>query len=182
MIYKHNGSIITDNTGQWLTYTPPPPPPPDEVTIGTQTWKNANLAIDDGGTGIGTYSYTYDGVTQTGYTYTYDAATRIASNIEGWHLATYSDWLTLIEYVSGSGTGINQLACDNLRTIEGWGTWNGLNTYSFNLKPNFNFNGRPAALLLIDRNSARGNIGFVQYDISFAVYSNNLPVRLVKDT
>jgi uncharacterized protein (TIGR02145 family) len=160
----------------------PDPTPSDEVTIGTQTWKNSNLAIDDGGTGIGTYRYTYDGVTQTGYTYNYDAATRIASNIEGWHLATNSDWLTLIEYISGSGTGSNKLACDNLRTTEGWGTWNGLNTYGFNLTPNYNFNGRPAALLLTDRNSARGNIEFDQYTIYTSIYSNNLPVRLVKDT
>lgn len=48
MIYKHNGSIITDVGGKWLTYTPPP----DEVTIGTQTWMSKNLADDDSGEGI----------------------------------------------------------------------------------------------------------------------------------
>ena len=47
MIYKHNGSIITDIAGKWLSHTETPPQPTlEEITIGTQTWATTKVNSD----------------------------------------------------------------------------------------------------------------------------------------
>jgi len=133
MIYKHNGSIITDIDGKWLSYTPPPPPPLDEVTIGTQTWKSLNLAVDDGQGGIiivdDVYANNVDFGTQ--YYYTWDAAVRIANSIEGWHLPSIAEWETLATYVGGTS-----VAGTKLKSTMGWTLdRNGTDDYGFTALP-----------------------------------------------
>lgn len=70
-----------------------PTPVPEDITIGTQTWKTANLAIDDGQGGV----VIEDGI----YYYSYEAAVRIASSITGWKLPSLNDWYTLFGTVVG---------------------------------------------------------------------------------
>jgi len=78
---------------------------PEEVTIGTQTWKRFNLAINDGGDGIVEKDVTYNGVNLgKQYYYSRAAAIRIANTINGWHVPSYSEWNTLRSYAGGNST------------------------------------------------------------------------------
>ena len=48
-VYTYNNKVLVNSANdKWLMKAPPP----SEVTIGTQVWKNSNLAIDDGQGGI----------------------------------------------------------------------------------------------------------------------------------
>ena len=83
MIYKHNGSIITDIGGKWLSHSDTPTPPTlEEITIGTQTWTKYNLNYDDGLGGVHIVNDVVDIRDNhhygTQYYYTWDAAVRIA--------------------------------------------------------------------------------------------------------
>lgn len=74
----------------------------EQIQIGNQIWTTRNLAIDDGGEGIYTQTVTYDGITyQTEYYYTWDAAARVAASIDGWHLPSSDEWHTMITYLDG---------------------------------------------------------------------------------
>lgn len=110
-------------------YFEAPIPPDDEVTIGTQTWKNVNLAIDDGLGGIYTQTVDYGHGEVIEYYYTWEAAVRIASTIEGWHLPSIAEWNTLFATIGGDIIGTH------LKSRYGWNTGNGLNTYGFNVFP-----------------------------------------------
>lgn len=108
MIYKHNGSIITDIGGKWLSHSDTPTPPTlEEITIGTQTWTKYNLNYDDGLGGVHIVNDVVDIRDNhhygTQYYYTWDAAVRIANSIEGWHLPSNSEYITLIQYDPGFG-------------------------------------------------------------------------------
>ena len=100
-----NGSKIWPNAAPAL----------DEVTIGTQTWKSKNLAIDDGQGGIYTHTVNYGQGNVVEYYYTWDAAVRVAASIPGWHLPTRSEWDTLITAAGGASTG-----CIKLKSTYGW--------------------------------------------------------------
>lgn len=134
-IYTFNNKIVTINNKWAEEYVEPTPPAQDEVTIGTQTWKNANLAVDDGGTGIKTTdNVTANGVNfGTQYYYTWDAAMRIANSISGWHLPTQAEWETLVDYV---GNGSSSEASYKLRSTTGWNeNNNGTDDYGFSVIP-----------------------------------------------
>lgn len=115
-ILRIGGKIVNELT----PYTPPPPP--DYVVIGTQTWKNSNLAIDDGQGGI----EIRDGI----YYYSYDAAVRVASSVDGYHLPSKDEVTTLLNYV-GSTSEERFYA---LASRSGWYV-NGNDTYGFNATP-----------------------------------------------
>ena len=80
-----------------------------EVTIGTQTWMNKNLDIDDGLGGITTVTQVIGNMTFKFTYYNGEAAIRIASSIQGWRLPTVQDINDLHEYV---------VLQDNKRTID----------------------------------------------------------------
>lgn len=131
-IYTTNNKIWKlDN--KWVNKPEVVPPEPviDEVTIGTQTWKNVNLAIDDGESGIAKIdNVTANGVNfGTQYYYSNAAANRIANTISGWRLPTTSDWQTLISYL---GTDYN---VRGIKSTSGWNNNNGTNSLGFNSLP-----------------------------------------------
>ena len=107
--------------------------PEDTVTIGTQVWKNANLAVDDGGAGI----VRVDNVTANGvnfgtqYYYTYDAAVRVAASISGYHLPTVNDWYNEVIMIGWEPAGAKKL-----NSTSGWSdNANGTDEYGFNSLP-----------------------------------------------
>ena len=98
--------------------------PPDEVTIGTQTWKTKNLAIDDGGSGIYHQTVNYGQGDVVEYYYTYEAAERIVASIPGWHLPTYFELENLQTYIRSDGR--------KLKSTYGWkDNGNGTDDYGF---------------------------------------------------
>jgi len=112
-----NGSKIWPNVAPVL----------DEVTIGTQTWKTKNLAIDDGQGGIVTQTVNYGQGDVVEYYYTWEAAVRVAASISGWHLPSYSEmWDTLRKAVD---VGAN--AGTKLKSTYGWSSGNGTDDYGF---------------------------------------------------
>lgn len=125
-VYTYNDKVLVNNdNGKWLKKAPPP----SEVTIGTQVWKNSSLAIDDGGEGI----TVNDGV----YYYTTSAAQRIVNSIPGWHIPSYEEFNTLLNYVGNSATErINALAANSNRWLTP-----GNDTYGFGMLPNGYYNG-----------------------------------------
>lgn len=164
----------------------PPSPSIDEVTIGTQTWKNVNLAIDDGGSGIAKIdNVTANGVNfGTQYYYSNAAANRIANTITGWRLPTTNDWQTLISYLGGGGyPGIQ-----GIKSTSGWSSGNGTNALGFNSLPVGYYDGISSTLtstgeLSVYRTDTSSTIFKIDYlhiyqsDATAARYS----VRLIKD-
>jgi uncharacterized protein (TIGR02145 family) len=167
-------------------------PVSDEVTIGTQTWKNQDLSGTDGGTGIS--------VVDGKYYYTLAAAQRMVP--DGWHIPSKAEFDALLSYI-----GTN--ACQKLKTTTGWldknpgdggGTGNGTDEYDFHGSPvGYNSDGTvygigefvfyltttwvaawPAYMvytLVLDRDEDGARV-------SQNSYGNNVfyPVRLVKDS
>lgn len=124
LILNKNILTIGGNRLEGGPLTPPTPPgPSDEVIIGTQTWKNVNLAVDDGQGGV---KIIEDPVYGTSYYYLQSAADRIASNISGWHLPSESDWSTLITYCGGLSVAGKQL-----KSTYGWSVNVGTDDYGF---------------------------------------------------
>lgn len=108
---------------------PDPPTPTDEITIGTQTWKNVNMAIDDGQGGIYTQTVNYGQGDVTEYYYTWAAAVRVANSISGWHLPTGDEWDTLANTIGPSTAGTK------LKSTYGWESGNGTDDYGFAVFP-----------------------------------------------
>lgn len=102
----------------------------DEVTIGTQTWKTKNLAVDDGQGGIYTQTVNYGQGNVVEYYYTWEAAVRVVALIPGWHLATTTEWDTLAAAAGGGST-----AGMNLKSTYGWSSGNGTDDYGFAVFP-----------------------------------------------
>lgn len=119
-VYTYNNKVLVNSANdKWLMKAPPP----SEVTIGTQVWKNSNLAIDDGQGGI----TIKDGV----YYYTLAAAVRVTNSIDGWHIPSYQEFKTLVNYVGSTDTEIIlALAANSNR----WST-PGNDTYGFGMLP-----------------------------------------------
>jgi len=134
--------IISNNTIRPLSIFENIPDPPgpvfDEVTIGTQTWMAADLAIDDGQGGIYTANLSdvngYD--LGTVYYYTHTAALRVADSINGWHLPTYSEWQTLFQYINNT---YSESDPSSLRSTYAWNSNNGTNRFGFNILPVGNY-------------------------------------------
>ena len=125
LILNKNILTIGGNRLEGGPLTPPTPPTPaDEVIIGTQTWKNVNLAIDDGQGGV---KIVEDLVYGPLYYYTQAAANRISDSIQGYHLPSESDWATLITYCGGT-----YAAGKKLKSTYGWlNNGNGTDDYGF---------------------------------------------------
>lgn len=122
-----NGKQLTVDGVEILGYGAPSPV--EEVTIGTQTWKTKNLAIDDGHGGIVSRSISYDGNVTfvTEYYYNLAAAQRIANSITGWHLPSLTEVQTLISTIGGSTGGATKL-----KATYSWGNgYNGTDDYGF---------------------------------------------------
>lgn len=127
-IYTLNGKVLKNSANdKWLIKAVPPPP--EEVTIGTQTWKTKNLAIDDGGEGISTETVNYGNGDVVEYYYNLTAAERIANSIQGWHLPTRDEWETLVSTVGSDTAGTK------LRSTYGWTNGNGTDDYGFSILP-----------------------------------------------
>lgn len=127
------GNTFVNVGGTYLTgIVSQPAPVGDEVTIGTQTWRNQDLSGTDGGTGIS--------VVDGNYYYTLAAAQRLVP--DGWHIPTIDEYGTLLSYI-----GTN--SCQKLKTTTGWldkepgdggGTGNGTDEYDFHGAPvGFNY-------------------------------------------
>lgn len=111
-IYTYNNKVLKNSANdKWLKA----PEINDEVTIGTQTWKNANLAIDDGGEGIT--------INNGEYYYTQAAAQRVAATITGWHLPSSDEFNTLVS------------AAGSYPALASVGFGNGTNASGFDAKP-----------------------------------------------
>ena len=141
LVFNKNILTIGGNRLEGESLTPPEPPTPpapsfDEVTIGTQTWKNVNLAVDDGQGGIVYMTVNYGQGNVTEYFYTWDAAVRVAATVQGWHLPTKDEWDTLISTIGGTNSGAK------LKSTYGWYDNNGTDDYGFSAFPsgNWNFN------------------------------------------
>ena len=196
MALIYNGSQVNsliyngnETTGVWngeVVWSPIPPGPPiiEEVTIGTQTWKTVNLAIDDGGSGIAKIdNVTANGVNfGTQYYYSNAAANRIANTITGWRLPTTSDWQTLISYL-GSDMNVK-----GIKSTSGWSNGNGTNALGFNSLPVGYYDGnygdlRDVGVLSIYRTNTYDTVFKIDFshiyksDPTAARYS----VRLIKD-
>lgn len=124
-----NNETLLYNNQYELCYIPPIPIE-DEVTLGTQTWTNKNLAIDDGLGGIYTRTVNYGQGDVVEYYYTWDAANRVANSIQGWHIPTNEDWNTLATFAGGSAN-----AGTKLKSTYGWNQYNGEDTYGFSVFP-----------------------------------------------
>ena len=125
-----NGKQLTVDGVEILGYGVPAPVL-EEVTIGTQTWKTKNLAIDDGQGGIYTQTVNYGQGDVVEYYYTWNAAVRVAASIQGWHLPTPDEWDTLLDAVGGIST-----AGTKLKSTYGWNDdGNGTDDYRFNGLP-----------------------------------------------
>lgn len=169
--------------------TVPPPPPPDEVTIGTQTWKKTNLAIDDGQGGIYTQTVNYGQGNVVEYYYTWDAAVRVVASIPGWHIPSISEWRTLANQVGGKS-----IAGTKLKSTYGWSSGNGSDDYGFTILPagiwynnKFRYLGDRSELWTSDIISQ--NAYYFRFNTSESIYwfSYNkndyvLSVRLIKDS
>jgi uncharacterized protein (TIGR02145 family) len=81
------------------------PKPKKCVKIGDQCWMIKNLDIDDGDGGIYAYNDDENNVETYGRLYTWGAAIRVASNVDGWHLPSYDEWVELFNYLSTNGGG-----------------------------------------------------------------------------
>lgn len=152
---------------------------PDEVRIGTQVWKNTNLAVDDGGTGIARINNVtsgYDGTNfGTLYYYTPTAAARVVANIQGYHIPTQADWNTLFDYVNANGDSgnINKLQY-NLNSTSGW--YIGYDNKSYNGIDKYGFNSIPTGIVGEWDTSSATSIGVtINYiiDSTYCVYVDN---------
>ena len=144
LIFNKNILTIGGNRLEGGPLIPPEPPgPSDEVTIGTQTWKTSNLAIDDGQGGITVVNnVTVNGVNfGTQYYYTWDAAVRVSNSITGWHLPSQAECNTLQTYAGGSS-----VAGGKLKSTNGW-------NYDANGTDDYGFNGIPVGYIDISSSS-----------------------------
>ena len=141
MIIKYN-NVVLKYEDKWLnsdgTPIPPGPTPTfEEVTIGTQIWMKTNLAVDDGQGGI----YINDDVSANGsdfgtqYYYNWWAANRVAESIEGWHLPTRDEWITLFNYVGYSTASAKLKSTYGWYTSYGYYPGNGTDDYGFCVLP-----------------------------------------------
>lgn len=118
----------------WAGYVSYPQQGPTWATanINGQIWMAENLAYDDGGEGITSRDIpNVNGVSLgTQYYYTWSAAMRVAASIDGWHLPTSGEYLTLLNYAGGVGT---TSAGYHLRATSSWNNGNnGNDAYGFN--------------------------------------------------
>jgi uncharacterized protein (TIGR02145 family) len=111
------------------------------VEIGTQTWMAENLNYNITGSACygnnSTYCETY------GRLYTLTVAKSVCP--ENWHLPSYSEWNSLIEFVGKNPASINyDLAGSRLKARSGWDRFlntdgNGTDTYGFAALPGGGF-------------------------------------------
>lgn len=126
-LYTLNNKLVKAGSKFYgIIAEPTPPGPLDEVTIGSQTWKTQNLAIDDGQGGIYTHRVNYGQSDVVEYYYTWDAAVRIVESIQGWHIPSNGEWDTLRDTVGG-----NSVAGTKLKSSYGWSSGNGNDDYRF---------------------------------------------------
>jgi uncharacterized protein (TIGR02145 family) len=199
-----SGNIAKIN-GNWLNAVPgvgpqpdPPTPGMKTVTIGTQKWTVKNLAVDDGGSGIVKLPASANGVDfGTQYYYTWEAANRVAATIDGFHLPSSAEWITLYNYVGKNGGGL-------LKSTTGWTAWqgtdgNGTDDFGFTALPtarsnngtsvymagsytwmwssNEEYDGSATAVLCSINNRTSSNIGMTS-----ANKGEYLTIRLIKDS
>lgn len=191
LILNKNILTIGGNRLEGGPLTPPTPPAPtDEITIGTQTWKKYNLAVDDGGTGI----YHLDNVTLNGvnvgtvYYYTLDAARRVVSNISGWHIPTEAEGYLLGDLVEGGW----ETAGGKLKSTSGWNNnGNGTDDYGWGGYPVGQYGGSTTAnggkevYYVLDSSNSNNKFGMAynnNYLAQPVSISSPCPVRLIKDT
>lgn len=187
-IYTVNGKVLKNAANdKWLIKAVPPDP--QEVTIGTQTWKIKNLAIDDGQGGIYTQTVNYGQGDVVEYYYLWDAAVRVAASIPGWHLPSQDEWITLANHVGGKS-----IAGTKLKSTYGWSSGNGTNDYGFSVVPagiwynnSFSYLGSRSQLWtsdIISKYAYYFNFNTSESINSFSYDKNNylLSVRLIKDS
>lgn len=182
-----NGKQLTLDGVEIIGYGVPAPVL-EEVTIGTQTWKTKNLAIDDGQGGIYTQTVNYGQGDVVEYYYTWNAAVRVAASIQGWHLPTTTEFDTLATAVGGS-----DVAGTKLKSTTGWLYGKGTNDFGFSVFPagyrysgSFNYLGYNSILWTANEHSS--NYAYrIRFNSSESMTSVNGPmadagsVRLVKD-
>lgn len=157
------------------------PTPIDEVQIGNQIWKTKNLAIDDGQGGISIKTVNYGQGNVVEYYYTWDAAVRVAASIPGWHLASYDDFVTLVDITLDSDT-------NKLKSTYGWNDGgNGTDDYGFAAFPS-GVNGSIGSTVYFWTSNKTSSLGiYYGFNTSSTAFTgrirvtNYYAVRLVKD-
>ena len=97
------------------------------VKIGTQTWMAENLNYNMDGSCC--YGNAPANCSKYGRLYTWEAAKKASP--KGWHLPSFKEWMTLINYVGGEN-----IAGKKIKSSTGWQkTGNGLNAYGFSALP-----------------------------------------------
>jgi len=101
-----------------------------KATIGTQTWMAENLNYDvPGVTTDVCYGDSADNCAKYGRLYDWPAAKKACP--AGWHLPSYDEWMTLVEYAGGWS-----MARTTLKSTTGWNNdGNGTDDYGFSALP-----------------------------------------------
>ncbi len=97
------------------------------VRIGTQVWMKENLNCNVSGSKC--YNNNSANCTKYGRLYDWETATKVCP--KGWHLPSYDEWRTLLDYLAGDeGTG------GKLTATSGWNySVSGTNTSGFSALP-----------------------------------------------
>lgn len=165
-VYTYNDKVLKNvATDKWLKKYEPN----DEVVIGSQTWKNVNLAIDDGGEGIT--------ITNGEYYYTQAAAQRVAATVTGWHLPT-KDELDTLASTAGSYRNLAAVGFGNGTNSTGFDA-KGVGAYSYGtLISNVAQFWSSTSAYYMNIYSEGGSIGG---SVTYTSSTDKLSVRLIKD-
>lgn len=167
----------------------------DEIQMGSQIWKNANLAIDDAGAGI--YHANDDALNDADYglLYTLAAANRIVATIAGWRLPTEAELQALNStiIITDVGHKMREVGIDHWLSPNSGATnstgFTGRGSGYFDLGANdyFYFKNKLYFWTATETDANYQKVGSIAYDTSYLQIANFMnktdacSIRLIKD-